>query len=134
MPYRATTCRERELILDHILFDHTRTWLAFPDEGSAQCRGHLRDNRNMKDDTHHLNTHSFYDYDDLMIFRVLVGLKRPDIYLTGEEKTPKNLSQEPCPNRGSNPTTLRDRRACYRLLHSGGLSNILKIKYFQLSQ
>ena len=32
-------CRERELTLDHTyFFDHTRTWRASPDEGSAQCR------------------------------------------------------------------------------------------------
>ena len=40
-------------------FDHTRTGKASPDEGSAQCRGHFRDNTNIKDDTHHSRTHSF---------------------------------------------------------------------------
>ena len=39
-------------------------------------------------------------------------------------KTPKNLTQETCPDRGSNPSLLRDRRACYRLLHSGGLEEV----------
>ena len=58
------------------------------------------------------------DYDGQMIFGDLVGLKLPDICLTGEENTQKKLTQETCPGRGSNP--LRDRRACYRLLHSGG--------------
>ena len=43
-------------------------------------------------------------------------LKLPDICLTGEEKPRKNLTQETCPDRG-----LRDKRACYHLLHSGGL-------------
>ena len=33
-------------------FYHTRV---SPEEGSAQCRGHLRDNINIKDDTHHSN-------------------------------------------------------------------------------
>ena len=60
------------------------------------------------------------DYDGQMIFGDLVGLKLPDISLTGEEKPRKNLTQDNCPNRGSNPGPLRDRRACYRLLHSGG--------------
>ena len=46
------------------------------------------------------------------------GLKLPDICLTGEEKPRKNLSQETCPDRGSIPGPLRDRRACYRLAHS----------------
>ena len=49
------------------------------------------------------------------------GLKLPDICLTVEEKHRKNLTQETCPDRGSNPGPLRDRRACYHLSHSGGL-------------
>ena len=36
-------------------------------------------------------------------------------------KNRKNLTQETSPDRGSNSGPLRDRRACYRLLHSGGL-------------
>ena len=61
------------------------------------------------------------DYDGQMIFGDIVGLKLPDICLTGEEKTQKNLTQETCPNRGSNPGPLRDKRACYHLFHSSGL-------------
>ena len=60
------------------------------------------------------------DDDGQMIFGDLVGLKLPDIRLTGEEKPRKNLTQETCPDRGSNPGLLRDKRACYHLLHSGG--------------
>ena len=48
------------------------------------------------------------DNDDQMIFGDLVGLKLPDIHLTGEEKPRKNLTQETCPDRGSNPGSLRD--------------------------
>ena len=59
-------------------------------------------------------------YDGQMIFGDLVGLKLPDIRLIGEEKTRKNLTQETCPDRGSHPGPLRDKRACYHLLHSGG--------------
>ena len=55
-----------------------------------------------------------------MIFGDLGDLKLPDICLTGEEKPRKNLTQETCPDRGSTPGPLRDRRACYHLLHSGG--------------
>ena len=55
-----------------------------------------------------------------MIFGDLGGLKPPDICLTGEEKPRKNLTQETCPGRRSNPDPLRDKRACYHLLHSGG--------------
>ena len=55
-----------------------------------------------------------------MIFGDFEGLKFLDICLTGEEKPGKNLTQESCPDRGSNPGPLRDKRACYHLLHSGG--------------
>ena len=60
------------------------------------------------------------DNDGQMIFGDLGGLKLPDICLTCEEKPRKNLTQEPCPDRGSNPGPLRDSRACYHLTHSGG--------------
>ena len=63
-----------------------------------------------------------------MIFGDLVGLKFPDICLTGEEKPRKNLTQETCPYRGSNPGPLRDKRACYHFLHSGGQSNFYSFK------
>ena len=56
-----------------------------------------------------------------MILGDLEGLKSPDIGLTGEEKARKNFTQETCPDRGSNPGLQRDKRACYHLLHSGGL-------------
>ena len=61
------------------------------------------------------------DYDGQMIFGDLEGLKLPDVRLTGEEKPRENLTQETCPDRESNPGPLRSKRACYRLLHSGGL-------------
>ena len=64
---------------------------------------------------------SMDDNDGQMIFG---DLKLPDICLTGEEKPRKNLAQETCPNRGSNPGPLHDKRACYHLLHSGGLMNL----------
>ena len=64
------------------------------------------------------------DYDGQMIFGDLVDLKLPDICLTGEEKPRKNLTQETYPDRGSNPGPQRDRRACYRLAHSGGLFSL----------
>ena len=58
------------------------------------------------------------DYNDgQMIFWDLGGLKLPDICLTDEKKPRKNLTQETCPDRGSNPGPLRDRRACYHLVH-----------------
>ena len=45
-------------------------------------------------------------------------------------KIPKKPHPGNCPDRGSNPGPLRDKRACYHLLHSGGLiwtSNNIKI-------
>ena len=60
------------------------------------------------------------DYDGQMIFGDLLGLKLPDIRLTGEKKPRKNLTQKTCPDRGSNPGPQRDKRACYHLFHSGG--------------
>ena len=46
------------------------------------------------------------------------GLELPVICLTGEENPRKNLTQETCSDRGSNPGPLHDRRTCYRLLHT----------------
>ena len=63
---------------------------------------------------------SMDDNDGQMIFGDLGGLKLPDICLTDEEKPRKNLIQETCPDQGSIPGPLRDKRACYHLLHSGG--------------
>ena len=61
------------------------------------------------------------DYDGQMIFGDLAGLKILDSRLTVEENPEKNLTQETCPDRGSNPGPLRDKRECYHLFHSGGL-------------
>ena len=72
------------------------------------------------------------DYDGQMIFGDLVGLKLPDIRLAGEEKPRKNLTQETCPDRGSNPGPLRDKRACYHLFHSGGLCEEIMIAWTQI--
>ena len=65
---------------------------------------------------------SMDDNDGQMTSGDLGGLKLPDICLTGEEKPRKNLTQETCSDRGSNPGPQRDKRASYHLLHSGGLN------------
>ena len=70
------------------------------------------------------------DNDGQMIFGDPGDLKIPDICLVSEEKYRKNLTQETCPDRGSNPDPLRDKRACYRLLYSGGLWPGMEIPYF----
>ena len=69
---------------------------------------------------------SMDDNDGQMIFGDPGGPKLPDICLTGEEKPRKNLTQETCPDRGSNPGPLRDKRACYHLLHSGVLNKTVE--------
>ena len=47
-------------------------------------------------------------------------------------KTPKNLIQETSPDQVSNPVPLRDRRACYRLLQSGGHTCISQVNSFNI--
>ena len=69
-----------------------------------------------------------------MIVGDLGGLKFPDICLTGEEKPRKNLTQETCPDRGSNPGPLRNKRACYHLLHGGGrINHFFKLLYIEIT-
>ena len=70
--------------------------------GRVNLSGHWRPYWMMSDDD---------DNDGQMIFGDLGGLKLPDICLTDEEKPRKNLTQETCPDLGSNPGPLRDRRA-----------------------
>ncbi|PSN48903.1 hypothetical protein C0J52_22438 [Blattella germanica] len=62
-----------------------------------------------------------HDYDGQMMSEDRLGLKFPDIYLMGEEKPQKNLTQETRPDRESNPGPLRERRIRYPPLHNGGL-------------
>ena len=69
------------------------------------------------------------DYGGQMIFGDLVGLKFPDICLTGEKKPRKNLTQETCPDRD------RTRARCVTsahaiMLHSGGLIFLQQTKLF----
>ena len=52
------------------------------------------------------------DYGGQMIFGDLVGLKLPDILLTGEKKPRKNLTQETCPDRD------RTRARCVTSAHA----------------
>ncbi|PSN30341.1 hypothetical protein C0J52_25540 [Blattella germanica] len=63
------------------------------------------------------------DYDGQMMSGDRLGLKFPDICLMGEEKPQKNLTQETCPDRESNPGPLRERRIRYPLLHNARMSN-----------
>ncbi|PSN31143.1 hypothetical protein C0J52_24949 [Blattella germanica] len=58
------------------------------------------------------------DYGGQMMSGDRLGLKFPDICGMGEEKPQKNLTQETCPDRESNPGPLRERRIRYPLLHN----------------
>ena len=137
-PYRATTCQERELTLDHIIpfwphkdMEGLSGWVISPMPGPPP-----RQHKYERQDTP--GTHSFIptrriwndDYDS-SDSRGPWGPKVSWHLSDRWGKTPKkNLTQETCPDRRSNPGPLRDKRACYHLLHSGGLSFYLYgVKY-----
>ncbi|PSN53496.1 hypothetical protein C0J52_16736 [Blattella germanica] len=96
--------------------------------------GHLRDNTNIYTKTPFTPTlipkqdeYDEDDYDGQMMSGDRLGLKFPDICLMGEEKPQKNLTQETCPDRESNPGPLRERRIRYPLLHNGGPIEVYEI-------
>ena len=60
------------------------------------------------------------DNDGQMIFGDLGAYRFLTPVLQVRKNPEKNLTQGTCPDRGSNPGPLRDKRACYHLLHSGG--------------
>ncbi|PSN51033.1 hypothetical protein C0J52_26099 [Blattella germanica] len=77
---------------------------------------------------HHSHPHSYqqgeYDedeYDGQMMSGDRLGLKR---------NPKKNLTQETCPDRKSNPGSLRERRIRYPLLHNGR-KIIIKLKIYK---
>ena len=100
-PYRATTCRGRELWITDILFWPHKDMESLPWWVIARCRGPPpRQHKPVRRYT--LSTHPFIltrriwndDYGGQMIFGDLVGLKLSVICLTGEEKPhPGNLSR-----------------------------------------
>ena len=100
-----------------ILFEHNCTVCMY--SSGFKARQHLRSLAPVMNDN-----------DGQMIFGDLGGLKLPDIRLTGEKKHRKNLTQETCPDRGSNPGPLRDKRACYHLLHSGEPFPSIALSFF----
>ena len=94
-------------------YDHTGTWMASPDEGSAQCRGHPSETRRTWKTIHisHAPIHSNKENMKWWLWRPndirgkLVDLKLPDICLTGEEKSPKKPHPGNFSRRGIKPRT-----------------------------
>ena len=136
-PYRATTCRGRELNCgsDILFWPHKDMevhpgWVISPMPGPPP-RQHKHERQYTPRIHPFIPTRRIWngDYGCQIIFGDHVGLKFPDIYLTDEEKPRKNLTQGTCPDRGSNPGPPRDKRACYHLLHSGGHKIIKSCKY-----
>ena len=128
-PYRATSCQGRELnygshtllFWPHKDMKGLPEWVISPMPGPPP-RQHKHVRRYTPSTHPFIPTRRIWkdDYGGQMIFGDPVGLKCPDICLTGGEKPRKNLTQEISPDRGSKPGPLRDKRACYHLLHSGG--------------
>ena len=88
---------------------------------------------------YHSRTHSFKqgEYERMImtskLYSVTLWAKRFLTFcLTGEEKPRKNLTQETCSDRGSNAGPLREKRACYLLLLSGGRFNNNKNKNIRI--
>ena len=120
-PYRATTCRGRELNYgSHTYFFETHKdmeglpgWVISPMPGPTP-RQHKHDRQYTP------NTHSVIptrrirkdDDDGQMIFGDLGGLKFPDIYLRGEENREKNSPRKHV------PTGNRTRARCVTSVHA----------------
>ena len=140
-PYRATTCRERELTLDHIHNFLTTQGHGVPPRMSDQpndgASSETTQTWKMRH-TIHAPIHSnkanmkgwLWQSNDI---RGPWGHKASWHLSYRWGKTPKNLTQETCPDRGSNPGHLCDRRACYRLFHSGGLFLLITWKFINLN-
>ena len=109
-------------------FDHKRTWAVSPDEGSAQCRG-LSETTQTTILIIHAPIHANKVNMKVWLWwsndiRGSCGHKASRHLLYTWEKPQKNLTQETCPDRGSNSGPQRERHTCYRLLHSGGLISV----------
>ena len=133
-PYRATTCSERELTLDHI---HA-ILITQGHGGPPLMRHQLNAGATSEIHTIHapINANNTNMKGWLWRPNDIRGPCGPKAswhlsYRWG--KTPKKTTQETCPDRGSNPGPLRDRRACCRLLHSGALSSFVLLKLYFFS-
>ena len=131
-PYRATTCRERELNYG----SHTYFWPHKDMEGLLGCvigpmpgpppRQHKHERQYTPSAHSVIPTRRIWndDYDGQMIFGDLVGLKLPDIRLTGEEKPRKTSPRKPV------PTGNRTRTRCVASAHATTCSTALILRIY----
>ena len=136
-PYRATTCRGRELNCGSQTYFLTTQgrggpprMMIIPMPGPPP-RQHKHERQYTPSIHPFIPTRRIWndDYDGQMTFGDLGGPKVSWHLSYRWEKPRKNFTQETCPDRGSNPGQLRDKRACYHLLHSGGRNNYHEKKY-----
>ena len=135
-PYRATTCRGRELNFGSYTncFDHTMTWRASQMSDQLNSGSTSETTQTWKTiHTRHTLIHSNKANMEWWLWRPneIRGSWGPKAswhlsYRWGKAPE-KNLTQETCPDWESNLGLLRGRRACYRLFHSGGHEITLKL-------
>ena len=123
-PYWATTCRERDHIHNFLTTQGHWGPLRFSDQLNT---GATSEKTLTLKTIHTIHSHIHSNKADMIRVIIMakwysgnhVGLKLPGICHIGEEKPRKNLTKETYRDRRSNPGPLRDKRACYHLLHSG---------------
>ena len=124
-PYRATICRGRKkLWITYFFWPHKDMeglpgWVISPMPGPPP-RQHKHERQDTRSTHSVIPTRRIWNDDLLWPW----GPWGPKVswHLSDRWRKPrKNLTQETCPDRGSNPGPLRDKRVCYHLLHSGGL-------------
>ena len=126
-PYSAMACRGRELNLDHIHTFLTTQGYGGPPRMSDQLNAGATSETAQTWKTIHTRQTLIHSNNANMKWWLwrpndIRGPYGPKVswHLTDGGKPRKNLAQEICPDRGSNPSPLRDRRACCRLFHSSG--------------
>ena len=137
-PYRATACRERVLTLDNMhIFLITQGYGGSPRMRDQLNAGAISETvRKWKTShTSHASIHSNKENMKGWLWRPN-DIRGPYRHKASWhmsytwEKLRKNLTEKTCSDPGSNPGPLRNRRACYRLLHSCGLLNVFNfLKY-----
>ena len=127
-PYWDTTCWERNwLRITYILFWTTQGHGGPPRMSDQLNAGAISETTRTLKTIHTIHSHIHPIKTDMRGWlwwpNDIRGLCRSksSLHLSYRWGKPReNLTQETCPDRRSNPGSLRDRCACYRLLHSGG--------------